>query len=65
MSEIRKHWRVSDCGSTVAVIDFYKHPFRRVSELHQPPPDDMQHRHSSGQTDEEREQEKREGRGKK
>lgn len=35
----------------MAVTDFYKHPFRRVSELKKPALDDMEHRHSSGRTD--------------
>lgn len=28
---------LSDCRRTLAVIDFYKHPFRQVSELQEPP----------------------------
>lgn len=39
----------------MAVTDFYKHPFRRVSELKKPALDDMEHRHSSGRTDGEKE----------
>lgn len=42
---------LSDCRRTVAVIDFYKHPFRQTSELQEPPLDDVQHWHSSGRTD--------------
>lgn len=41
---------LSDCRRTVAVMDFYKHPFRQGPVLQEPPLYNMQHRHSSART---------------